>query len=251
MKLLLIFVGVILGVIIFLGIIALIIYGNLKSTFQKLGFKVNNLGDMADKINDIKREESTRAKSISGMTNLLLPTIRSDFPDFNENELYAMTESSLRSIFNALEEKNKDYVKDMPLIKNSISNVIDDYSAASISVKYDDVEFHKFAISKYKHKDGVATVTVATSVEYYYKKMQDEKIIEGDTNLKKQTRYECDIIYIYDETKVPSGAKVLVINCPNCGASISSLGHKNCEYCGSQIKEINLRAWVLSSYNES
>lgn len=250
MKLLMIFLGVIFGVIIFLGIIALIIYGNLKSAFQKLGFKVNNLSDMADEMNKIKREDSTRARSISGMTSLLLPTIRQDFPEFNEKELYSMTELSLRKIFNSIEEKNKDYVKDMPLIRNSVSNIIDDYETSSISVHYDDIEFHKFALYKYERKDGVATITVSTSVGYYYRKEKDGKIIEGDTKLKKQTRYQCDFIYIYDEKKVASDAKVLAINCPNCGAAISSLGHKFCEYCGTAVKEVNLKSWEFSSYEE-
>ena len=250
MKLLMIFLGVIAGVIIFLGIIALVIYGNLKNAFRKLGFNVNSISDMTDEMARIKREDSTRARSISGMTDLLLPQIRRDFPEFNVNELYAMTESSLRKIFNSIEEKNKDYVNDMPLIRNSVSNIIDDYENAAITVQYDDVEFHKFAISKYERKDGVATVTVTASIGYYYKKLKNGKIIEGDTKLKKQTRYRCEIIYIYDEAKVSSDAKVLAINCPNCGAAISCLGHKHCEYCGTAIKEVNLKSWEFSSYEE-
>lgn len=250
MKLLMIFLGVILGVIIFLGIIALIIYGNIKSAFQKLGFKVNNLSDVADEMNRIKQEDSTRVRNVSGMTKLLLPTIRNDFPEFNENELYSMTETSLRKVFNSIEEKNSEYVKDMPLVRNSIANIISDHEAASISVYYDDIKFHKFAIYKYERKDGVATITVSTSIEYYYKKEQNGKIIEGDKNLKKQTRYKCDFIYIYDEKKVSSSAKVLAINCPNCGAAISTLGHKFCEYCGTGIKEVNLKSWEFSSYEE-
>lgn len=250
LKLLMILIGVILGVVLFLGIIALILYGNLKSAFRKLGFKVNNLSDMADEMNKIKREDSTRARSISGMTNLLLPTIRSDFPDFNEKELFSMTEASLRKVFNAIEEKNKDYVNDLPLIKSSVSNIIDDYSTANITVHYDDIEFHQFAIYKYEKKDGVATITVSTSIGYYFQKEKDNQIIEGDNKLKKQTRYQCNFIYIYDDTKVSNDVKTLAINCPNCGATIKALGHKYCEYCGTTIKEVNLKSWEFSSYEE-
>ena len=245
-----IFLGVVFGCIIFLGIIALIIYGNLKNALRKLGFNVNSLNDINEEMAKIKREDSNRARSISGMTNLLLPTIQGDFPEFNVNELFAKTETALRKTLNSIEEKNKDYVKDMPLIRNSISNIIDDYSSADISVHYDDIEFHKFAIYKYERNDGVATVTVSTSVGYYYKKIKNDKLIEGDNNLKKQTRYRCDFIYIYDESLVPGDAKVLAINCPNCGAAISCLGHKHCEYCGTSIKEINLKSWEFSSYEE-
>ena len=250
MKLLFIFLGVVLGVILFLGIIALILYGNLKSALKKLGFNVNSLSDMSDEMARIKAEDSTRARSISGMTSLLKPTIRKDFPDFNENELFSMCESSLRKIFRSIEEQNKDYVVDMPLIRNSVSNIIEDYKNANLTVHYDDVEFHKFAISNYERKDGMATVTVSASVGYFFKKVRDNKVIEGDTKFKKQTRYQCDFIYIYDEKKVSSDAKVLAINCPNCGAAISTLGHKYCEYCGTGIKEVNLKSWEFSSYEE-
>lgn len=250
MKLLFIFLGVVLGVILFLGILALILYGNLKSAFRKLGFNVNNLSDMTDEMARIKEENSTRARSISGMTSLLLPTIRKDFPEFNENELFSMCESSLRKIFRATEELNCDLVNDMPLIRNSVANIIEDYKNANLTVHYDDIDFHKFAISNYVRKDGVATVTVTASVGYFYKKLKDNKIIEGDVKFKKQTRYQCEYIYIYDETKVSSDAKVLAINCPNCGAAISTLGHKFCEYCGTGVKEVNLKSWELSSYEE-
>ena len=38
--------------------------------------------------------------------------------------------------------------------------------------------------------------------------------------------------------------------CPNCGAAVTSLGHKNCEYCGAVIKEVSRRVWELSSIEE-
>lgn len=250
MKLLMIFLGVVVGIIIFLGIIALVIYGNLKKAFNKLGFQVNNFNDFTNEMNKIKQEDSERARSISGMTTLLLPTIRGDFPDFNENELFVKCESSLRKVFNALEQKDKSYVDDLPLIKTSTSNIIDDYLDAKISVHYDDIEFHKFAIYQYEKKDGVATITLSTSVEYYYQKIKDGKEIEGNTKTKKQTRYQCDFIYIYDESKVDTNAKALAINCPNCGATIKVLGHKYCEYCGTRIREVNLKSWEFSSYEE-
>lgn len=250
MKILVIFLGVILGIILFLGIVALILFGKLKLAFRKHGYNINSISDMTDEMVRIKEENSTQARSISGMTSLLKPTIRKDFPDFNENELYSMCESSLRKIFNAIEEQNNDYVSDMPLIRNSVSNIIEDYKNANLTVHYDDVEFHQFAIANYERKDGMATVTVTTSVGYFFKKIKEEKIIGGDTKFKKQTRYKCEFVYIYDETKVSSDAKVLAINCPNCGAAISSLGHKHCEYCGTGVKEVNLKSWELASFEE-
>ena len=206
------------------------------------------LRDVADEMERIRKEDSTRVKSISGMTSLLLPNIRKDFPEFNEQELFAKTESALREIFHAIEvRETKDL--SLPLLKDSIQKIIEDYESSQIRERFDDVIFHKFSIYSYDKKDGVATVTVSVALEYYYQKKKEEKVLEDFTKYKKQTRYQCQFIYVYDETKV-GDAKVLAINCPNCGAAIKVLGHKYCDYCGSAVQEVNLKSWEISSYKE-
>ena len=39
-------------------------------------------------------------------------------------------------------------------------------------------------------------------------------------------------------------------NCPNCGAPLTSLGAKHCEYCGTPIIEYNIKAWTFSNIDE-
>lgn len=92
MHFLMVLLGVILGVVLFLGIIALIIYSKIKITMKKMGYKADSLSDIAKEAERIRIEESTKARSIPGITTLLLPNIRNDFPDFNEQELYNRTE---------------------------------------------------------------------------------------------------------------------------------------------------------------
>ncbi len=250
MNVLAIVVGVILGVILFLGIIALILYGRVKLAMRKMGFKVNSLSDMADEVARIKEEDSTRARSISGMTSLLLPNIRKDFPDFNEQELYNKAETALRKVFSAIENKDVEELSSLPLLQSNVKKIVEDYQTSNISERYDDIHFHKFAIFQYEKKNGMATITISIALEYYYQKKKDEKILVDFTKYKKQTRYQCKFIYVYDESKVDSSAKVLAINCPNCGAAIKVLGHKFCDYCGTAVKEVNLKSWECSSYAE-
>ena len=40
------------------------------------------------------------------------------------------------------------------------------------------------------------------------------------------------------------------MNCPNCGAPVKTLGEKFCQFCGTAIKEINIRSWKFNSVNE-
>lgn len=250
MDVLAIIVGVILGVILFLGMIALILYGRVKLAMRKMGFKVNSLSDMADEVARIKEEDSTRVRSISALTTLLLPNIQKDFPDFNEQELYNKAENALRKVFSAIESKKAKELSSFPLLRSNVQEVLEDYETSNISEKYDDIRFHKFAISQYEKRNGMATITVSIALEYYYQKKKGDKILVDFTKYKKQTRYQCKFIYVYDDSKVDFSAKVLAINCPNCGAAIKALGHKYCDYCGTAVKEVNLKAWECSSYVE-
>lgn len=250
MHFLMVLLGVILGVVLFLGIIALVIYSKIKITMKKMGYKADSLSDIAKEAERIRIEESTKARSIPGITTLLLPNIRNDFPDFNEQELYNRTEKALREVFSAIENKNIEEISDLPLLKDSIQKIIEDYENSNISEKWDDIQFHKFALYQYEKKNGMATITVSTSVGYYYQKKKDDKVLTDFTKYKKQTRYHCKFIYVYDENLVDDSSKVLSINCPNCGAAIKSLGHKYCDYCGTAVEEVNLKSWECSSYVE-
>ncbi|MBQ9318698.1 MAG: zinc ribbon domain-containing protein [Bacilli bacterium] len=248
MKVLAIFFGTIFGIIAFFLILAFIIWVKIKMIARKAGFDKFNLqyliDDLKKGVNDIKYNP----KHISGMTNLLRPLIERDFPTFNESELFNKTETGLRTIFNSLEDKKVD--KSLPLLKEQLKQIIDDYISCDINVKYDEVKFHAFSIKKYNKKDGVATIQVQCSLEYYYKKEKKGKVIENYSNYKKQTRYTVEFIYVYDVTQVKEYTKVIGVHCPNCGAPLKSLGHKVCDYCHTGLEDLNLKNWLMSSYKE-
>ena len=92
-------------------------------------------------------------------------------------------------------------------------------------------------------------VEISTTLEYYYKN-SDKKDDLWD-NIKRQTRYTCQFVYIYDEQNVELKNKdVIVVNCPNCGAPLSGLNGGECRYCSSHFEPINLKLWKMSSYKE-
>ena len=49
--------------------------------------------------------------------------------------------------------------------------------------------------------------------------------------------------------KITDGA--LGITCPNCGAPITNLGAKFCEYCGAGVVELNVHAWSFENIEEA
>ena len=46
--------------------------------------------------------------------------------------------------------------------------------------------------------------------------------------------------------EVDADLKVLGIHCPNCGSPITSLGQKNCSYCGQLILEFIGRVFTCN-----
>ena len=199
----------------------------------------------------IAEEDAYRQKNVSGITKLLEPEILRDFPDFNKNLLYSIAESNLRKIFSAIENKSLagiDKDEELILILPKLKEEIEDIKERKVEIKYDDIVFHENAIKKYEKVKGMATVTISTTLEYYYKNSDKKENLCN--NIKRQTRYTCEFVYIYDETKLEKKNNIIVINCPNCGAPLRNLELGECEYCSSHFEPINLKLWKMSSYKE-
>ena len=249
MSFLLGFLGAIIGIIfIIIVIIVCIIIGVSKSV------GINDLKTIfgaAKNAKQIAEEDAYRQKNVSGITKLLEPEILRDFPDFNKNLLYSIAESNLRKIFSAIENKSLAEIEkdeELILILPKLKEKIEDIKERKVEIKYDDIVFHENAIKKYEKVKGMATVTISTTLEYYYKNSDKKENLCN--NIKRQTRYTCEFVYIYDETKLEKKNNIIVINCPNCGAPLRNLELGECEYCSSHFEPINLKLWKMSSYKE-
>ena len=210
----------------------------------------NELWDVMKNVKDMEREEYERPKSVSGMTKLLEPIILRDFPDFNKEVLYQKVEDNLNGIFRALEKKDLTELEkkeDFILLENGIKEKIEDLKEQDITLSFSGVDFHGHAIKAYDKKEGMATITISSALEYFY---QNSKMKNEFANVKKQTRYVTKFVYVYDESKVGGEDAVLVIRCPNCGAPLRGLGKIRCTYCGSDVDPINLKAWKMVEYKE-
>ena len=252
MSYLLMFLGAFIGIIVVILIIVAIVYAKIKKIVG--ASNVKNIINVAKNVKDIEMEEYTRTKQASGLTNLLEPTILKDFSDFNKDLLYIKAETTLRKIFNAIEkkaveglEKDGDLIYIFPNLKEKIT----DLREQNTDIRYDQVEFHRHAIKNYLKSAGKATITISSTVEYYYSNSgKDNKRNKTFDNYKKQTRYTTEFVYVYDESKFEDYQKIFSISCPNCGAPLKKLGAGNCDYCSSYLEPINLKAWKIVSYKE-
>lgn len=100
------------------------------------------------------------------------------------------------------------------------------------------VHIHQTVLRDYRKKDGTCFAIIQSSVEYE----KEEK--------KTQSRYNVTMAYVQDAEKI-GFESAYSINCPNCGAAVSTLGNKVCEYCGSIVKEVNMHVWELEKIEEA
>lgn len=199
-----------------------------------------NASSFKEVFENSEREASETPKSVSSLDSIYLSKLKKDFPDLNINELKSDSEKTIINTLNAIENKDNDCMLLSEKINSYIRSKIDDLK--NNSVNYDNIKIHKTVISKYERNESVATLELASSLEYFYKK-------NNEVGKKVQTRFKCEYIYIIDSEKI-GNVKSLGLNCPNCGAPIKTLGHKYCEYCNTGIVDIVKKNWIINNIKE-
>lgn len=208
--------------------------------------------DLSDGIRQMKREYASTPKSVSGMTNLLLPKIVSDFPDFEYDEMKERAENTLTQYLRAVTQKNTAVLTDGNTeLKQQLENHIQMLSIKGLWEHFDQIKIHRTEIHQYKKANGRCIITFQSALECFHYITDTSSVREGSKEYKYQTKYNTDLIYIQDRNLLEDELDhALGINCPNCGAPLSSLGAKKCEYCGTPVIEINIHAWSFSDIKE-
>lgn len=192
-------------------------------------------------------------KSVSGMTTIYLPLIADDFPNFNLEEFKNRSITLLTSALMAITKEDATYmIHASDNLQENIRLRIHNNQLSDIKESYTAIKIHQTEISRYKKISGTCIITLQCSVEYLYTKYQGERLLQGNPNKLKQSKYDIQLIYIQDIDQLGSNPDNVIsaISCPNCGGNMTELGTKVCAYCGSTIEEINIRAWEIDSLKE-
>ena len=248
MRVLMFFIVILLALAVVVGIVVLVIINKIKNSSA-----VNSIIDIAGQLAENQQlEEQTKPKSIASMTNIYLPEIQQDFPDFNFFEFITVVENTLTSAFITLETQDiKNLIQVSDKLKESILLEINNDINSRKKQFYKDIKIHDTEITHYSKKQGSCVITLQSSLEYTHWVEQNDRLIKGNSTVKKQTRYNSNLIYVQDvNTYSKNGETAVGNNCPNCGASISSVGNNVCQYCGSGIQQLQLKIWSLDNYDE-
>lgn len=198
-------------------------------------------------------EFANTPKSVAGMTSIYLPKIQADFPEFQLDEMRTRAQNVLVSYLTALTQQNASLLSEgNEDLKNQLSLAISSLQDQQAEEHFDAPRIHRTEIAQYRKTAGQCIVTFQSSIEYYHYLTVNGVLKNGDKSIKHQARFDVDLLYVQDREQVEHLTEgSLGINCPNCGAALSKLGAKFCDYCGSPVVEINIHAWNFSSIKES
>ena len=205
-------------------------------------------------------------KSVSGMTRLCLPQIEEDFPEFHWPQWRQMCENMLKAYLAALSSQDMAALTGKggaasEELRKQVEFRIQDQRIRGVRETYRQVKIHQTEIARYQKEAGMCVIKLQSAVEYYYEETGPEgevsstpakisgkrskRVEDQPKNRKIQTRYNMELIYIQDLSKIKDLATAVGVTCPNCGAPITGLGSKFCEYCGTGVTPVGTRVWKL------
>lgn len=240
---------------ILLTVITLAVFGvwHLRRKARKFSAELFGTPDIADAARQMRAEYASTPKSVSAMTSLLLPKITADFPDFQYDEMKERANNVLTAYLRAVTERNQQLLKDgNEELRQQLAHHIQMLSVKDTWEHFDQIHIHRTEISQYRKTAGRCIITFQTSLEcYHYMTDFSRQLLAGSQEVKYQTKFNTDLIYIQNRDLVENVLDdALGVNCPNCGAPLSSLGAKVCKYCDTPIIEINIHAWSFSNVEE-
>ena len=219
--------------------------------FSRQAFGTDSL---SEGLKQVEQEYASTPKSVSAMTGLYLPKIKKEFPEFQYDEMKVRAENVLTSYLLSISAGNPGLLKEGSReLKDKLEMHIMQLKGRGEKEKYESIKLHRTEIADYKKRNGRCIITFQTSLQYYYSVTDENGILlSGSMQNLKQTRFNTDVVYIQDRNLIEDERDLsLGINCPNCGAPVSGLGSKACEYCGTPIVELNIYAWTFHNVSET
>ena len=218
---------------------------------EEFSYKLFGTKSIIDGMNRIANEVATTPKSVSSMTKIMEPQIVKDFPEFVWNEFKDKAENMLKAALTSISTKNIEKLPEdtSEEVVQQITNIIEDNESSGIEEHYDSIFIHQTEIANYRKTNGKCVITIQCAVQYYHYKEKEGLVIFGDKKRLKQTKYNIELLYIQDSQAAGIG-NAIGAKCPSCGAPITNLGAKSCDYCGTGVIPINIKVWSLHKFAE-
>ncbi len=206
-------------------------------------------------------------KSVSDLSETLIPRIGRDFPNLNITEMQSAARAVLLKSFQLQMEMttptNGDTIDRIERelcdcgigvtrsLCQNLDQKIGGARAEGRTLIYRDVSVHKGGINEYKKTASTVEITFQYSLQYLQYQERNGKFISGNRAAPTQARYNVTVVNILDASRLAmEDTKGVGFNCPHCGAAVKHLGNDICPYCGTAIQTVDMRVWLVDKLLE-
>lgn len=188
--------------------------------------------------------------SLSGMDTIYAPQIRADFPELNLDELKQRAEHLAFSTLAAIDAANPALLSETSdLYADCLAQYLAGRQSAGRQEHYSDITIHRSVIADYRKGGGTCRIIFQLAVGARCRTTEEDTRNPEDRNGRTQFKMSLTALYVQDPSQpAAQGKTALAVNCPNCGAPVTSLGERQCSYCGSAIEPLNNRTWIFSDF---
>ncbi len=189
-------------------------------------------------------------KNVSSGTGIFLPQIMKDFPEFHLEEMKRKAEEIIFAYLLSIHEQKEDLLDREDVtkeLKNKLNMKIRALQSNNSFERYEQIKIHRTEIHRYRKESGRTSIVFQSAVGHVFYVEKKGKVVRGRKERLTQNRYNVEMCYIQDREKVNRNEETgYSLHCPNCGGVITSLGNKQCPYCGSGVGEYNIRVWYFN-----
>lgn len=200
--------------------------------------------DLLKGLKELESENYNSPLSVSGGTNLYLPKIKRNFPDFEFEIVSKKVEQFFFAYFEALEKQSilpLRALENTAAVKSKVEFEIEDMKSLGEKIGLDNIKTNGISIWNYSKSKEVATITFQISLGYRYRKENSAGIEQGVA----QAKYSLDMSYLFEDYSADSFS----LNCQNCGGPIKDTSTV-CEFCGSGLIRNIEMVWRISGFDE-
>ena len=186
------------------------------------------LHELVGAIQTAEQEAEVRPKSLASMERLLLPDVRRDFPEYDARLMARRVEQDALCYYRSLQKKQVLFGETQG-VYSFLQRMEEAVLRNGEEIAHPHV--HKAVLCNYSGEGMQRFVTYQAACQY-------------QNRAGKTVQVRLELTYIA-AGKADIEQNISVYQCPNCGAPISSIGRKVCEYCGTELYPAAPLSWML------
>lgn len=219
-----------LGVIVGILLLGLAAYGAARRKVRVFSRQAFGTSSLMEGLRRAQQEAEETPRSLSGGDRIYRKQILRDFPDFNLPLAKSYAERCVTDFLSAVEKGDAaplagKYAEKITALARSR---IEDARNKGEPAVFDRLQFYNTTVARYTQEGYDRVIRFQTAFSYYNRK-----------GAKVQAKYELH----YAFTLRGEGAPLSGLRCDYCGAPLSSVGEKVCEYCGNALVAVLDQTW--------